>query len=181
MQLSPNEFELRVATCNGPVMRRHVSRLFTSYLRTLEECWDVNLTGITVVLNRRLTRTIARCRPSACVVEISSAVLAAPPRRQREILCHEAAHAVVSQRFGRRARPHGPEWADLVRLAGHEPAPSLVRCDSGSEPKRARGRFRHLCPVCHFSKVADRRMPRWRCPECAAIGLPGVLAVERTR
>ena len=38
---------------------------------------------------------------------------------------------------------------------------------------------RHFCPVCHFERIAKRRVANWRCPECRAIGLPGRLHVEQ--
>jgi predicted SprT family Zn-dependent metalloprotease len=100
-------------------------------------------------------------------------------RDQREVICHEAAHFVVWQRHGRAARPHGPEWAALVSLAGFEPKATRVGCGLPRRRPVVTSAFRHICPVCHFSKRSARRMPRWRCPECRAIGLDGSLRVER--
>jgi predicted SprT family Zn-dependent metalloprotease len=85
---------------------------------------------------------------------------------------------VVWNRFGRRSRPHGPEWVALVRAAGVEPHATLVRC--GAYRRKANTvRIRHVCNVCHFSALAKRRMPQWRCPECRSIGLEGKLTMER--
>jgi hypothetical protein len=65
-----------------------------------------------------------------------------------------------------------------MRAAGFEPRATLVRCGSRIGD-RASVRIRHFCSVCHFSRFAKRRMPRWRCPECQAIGLEGKLGTER--
>jgi SprT protein len=165
----------------APVIPPRLAKRITSYLRTLSQRWDADLESVRVSLNPRLTRTVARFRPPVRTIEISGTVLAMPAVRQRDVVCHEAAHAVVWARHGRRAKPHGAEWAALVRAAGHEPMASLIRCGATLAPRRATSRFRHTCQVCHFSSVASRRMPRWRCPECTAIGLPGTLTLERIR
>ena len=90
------------------------------------------------------------------------------------MICHEAAHFVVWRRHGQAARPHGPEWAALVKLAGFEPKAARVRCGLRKATPVTAYVFRHICPVCHFSRRAARRMTRWRCPECRALGLDGV-------
>jgi predicted SprT family Zn-dependent metalloprotease len=132
------------------------------------------------VINLDLTRTIARYSPAERVIEFASSFVSRSGAEQREILCHEAAHAVVFDRFGRTRRPHGPEWAVLVDSAGYRPTAALVRCQlvvaRGPSPNV---RYLHTCPVCHFSARAGRRMTNWRCPECARIGLPGELIVRR--
>lgn len=155
------------------------AKRITTYLQTLSQHWGADLAGLTVSVNPRLTRTVARFRPLGGGIEISPSVLVMPRAGLRAVLCHEAAHAVVWTRHGRSVKPHGLEWAALVRSAGHEPMASLIHCGAISMAKRSTSRFRHRCPVCHFSSVAGRRMPRWRCPECTAIGLPGMLTVER--
>ena len=129
--------------------------------------------------NRRLTTTVARLRVSDGIVEFNPSVAQLAVRDRREVICHEAAHFVVWQRHGRSARPHGPEWAALVTLAGFEPKASRVRCGQAKQRPALTKTFRHTCLVCHFSKRAARRMPRWRCPECRAIGLDGSLSIER--
>lgn len=169
------------ATTFAPVIPPRAAKRIAAYLWTLAQRWNADLAGIKVALNPRLTRTVARFRPPASIIEISAAVVAMPADRLRDVLCHEAAHAVVWARHGHKARPHGPEWAALVRSAGHEPTASLIRCGAMPAPTRTTSRFRHTCLVCHFSAVASRRMPRWRCPQCRAIGLPGTLTVERIR
>ena len=151
-----------------------------AYLRSLATLWKHPSVGkLQVRVNRRFTASVGRCVGSRDVIEISSAVASRSVKVRREILCHEAAHLVVWRRHGRSVRPHGPEWRALVQEAGFDARATLVRC---GEPRRRAShamRFRHACPVCHFSKRAKRRMPLWRCPECRAIGLAGTLLIER--
>lgn len=150
------------------------------YLRSLARVWGhEDVSRLRFRLNRRLTMTFARLLANDRLVEFNQSVARLDARERREVVCHEAAHFVVWQRYGRAARPHGPEWAALVRLAGYEPRASRVRCGQ-PKPRPAPSQvFRHTCPVCHFSKRARRRMSRWRCPECRAIGLDGSLRIER--
>ncbi len=151
-----------------------------AYLRTLAHLWQhPALTQVSLAANPRLFRSAGRCLPSQRVIELSAATLTSPARFRREVICHEAAHAVVAAKHGREARPHGPEWQDLVRQAGFEPRASLVRCGQRAHAK-APHRFRHVCDVCHFSRTANRDMPSWRCPECRAVGLEGNLRIQRT-
>jgi predicted SprT family Zn-dependent metalloprotease len=132
-----------------------------------------------IALNHTLRATLARWIPPRNVLEISATAKSRGGRALREIISHEAAHVVVWDRFGRTARPHGPEWAALVRAAGFEARATLVRCGQRRAGRGDGIRIRHFCPTCHFSRVAKRRVTRWRCPECRAIGLDGALAAER--
>jgi predicted SprT family Zn-dependent metalloprotease len=116
--------------------------------------------------------------PPSNALEISVAATSRGARAFREIVSHEAAHVVVWERSSRAARPHGPEWAALMRAAGFEARATLIRC--GYQRSAANSvRVRHFCAICHFSRLARRRMPRWRCPECRAIGLEGKLETEK--
>jgi predicted SprT family Zn-dependent metalloprotease len=83
---------------------------------------------------------------------------------------------------GRKVRPHGKEWAALVEMA--ELAGFRTATPRQSSPKKltkrsSSSRFEHVCLVCHFKRVAKRRVPSWRCPDCRAAGLPGDLAIEK--
>jgi predicted SprT family Zn-dependent metalloprotease len=150
-----------------------------AYLRSLANLWRHPPVGeLRVHVNNRFTAIVGRCVASQDLIEISPAVASRSVKVQREILCHEAAHLVVWALHGRSARPHGREWSALVEQAGFDARATLVRC---GEPRRRAVhavRFRHVCPVCHFSKRAKRRMPVWRCPECRALGLAGTLLIE---
>ncbi|MGI8922891.1 MAG: SprT-like domain-containing protein [Fimbriimonadales bacterium] len=73
-----------------------------------------------------------------------SANLLTTPERARETLLHEYAHLVVFERYGHKARPHGPEWRAAMRALGlaasatHSydcvrrlrPKPYAVRCEA---------------------------------------------------
>jgi predicted SprT family Zn-dependent metalloprotease len=129
-------------------------------------------------VNSRLTRTLARCLAQEGVIEVSTQVRLGD-RSAREVVAHEAAHFVVARRHGRAARPHGAEWRALMQVAGFEPVASKIRCGDARTARRAETVFVHRCAVCSFSRRARRRVSTWRCPECTALGLDGVLAVER--
>ena len=151
-----------------------------AYLRSLATLWkQPRIARLHIAVNPRLTSTVARYVTGADVIELSPLAAKRGARLQREMVCHEAAHRVVWDRYGSSARPHGPEWGALVRAAGFEPKATLVRCGERGRRVTRTATFRHVCPVCQFSKRAKRRMPAWRCPECRAVGLDGTLRIER--
>lgn len=148
------------------------------YLRFLATSWKQPFVEtLPIEVNQRLSRAAGRWFPGGAL-QLSPATVASDVRVRREVLCHEAAHAVVWARHGRKARPHGPEWQALVRQAGFEPRASLTRCGYRAQP-RSPQRFRHVCDVCQFARTANRRMSNWCCPECHAIGLEGNLRIQR--
>jgi predicted SprT family Zn-dependent metalloprotease len=99
-----------------------------------------------------------------------------------EVLCHEAAHAAVVALHGRRVRPHGAEWRDLMLFAGFRPRVRLPSEDLVGLPRfaqRARVLWEHRCPVCQAHRFAGRPVRQWRCATCWAEGLPGQLRITR--
>lgn len=149
-------------------------------LRSWARLWgQPSIARLSVSENSRLRSTLARWRVGSHLIEVSHRVRRYGHLTPAEIACHEAAHVVVWERHGRSARPHGPEWAALMKAAGFEPKATAIRCGERARRARTGAIFRHFCPVCHFSKRAKRIMQRWRCPECRAIGLEGKLKVER--
>jgi predicted SprT family Zn-dependent metalloprotease len=155
-------------------------RVGSTHLNSLSRLWaEPRVRALEIQVNPRLRATVARCVASKGVIEISPSVPRRTMTSQREIVCHEAAHYVVWRRFGGAARPHGPEWAALVSAAGFQPKAKAIKCGTAGERRRAASVFRHVCPVCQFCKRAKRRMSRWRCPECRAVGLEGALRIER--
>jgi predicted SprT family Zn-dependent metalloprotease len=150
------------------------------YLRSLAKLWKhPRVARLQIEVNHRLSSTVARCVADGNIIELSPSAARRGTRLQREMVCHEAAHSVVWERYGRAARPHGTEWRALVRAAGFEPKATLVRCGERRRQATDTTVFRHVCPVCQFSRRAKRRMSRWRCPECRAVGLEGALRIER--
>jgi predicted SprT family Zn-dependent metalloprotease len=150
-----------------------------AHLASLAGAWKhARVSRLEIAVNPNLKSTVARWIPPSNVLEISAAAKSRGARALRDIISHEAAHVVVWDRSGRGVRPHGPEWAAVMRAAGFEPRATLVRCGYRRGTSDT-VRIRHFCTVCHFSKLARRRIPRWRCPECRAIGLEGKLKTER--
>lgn len=134
---------------------------------------------VEVVFSPKLTRSLGRAIPSRGIVRLHVALARAPRRLLTEVLCHEAAHIVVFRRHGENKRPHGPEWAELVRQAGYKPSKSLVVAAS-EHPNRQENtrRYEHLCPVCQIVRIAKRPMSRWRCQDCTDAGLEGTLQIR---
>jgi len=160
--------------------RDRVVEMGRVHLASLAIVWThPRVAQLDIVLNRNLRSTLARWIPPSGVLEVNAKVKSRDARALREIISHEAAHVVVWDRSGRAARPHGPEWSALMQAAGIRPRATLVRCGYRRNGTWRGARTRHVCPVCHFSRFAKRRVPRWRCPECRAIGLEGVLKTER--
>ena len=133
-----------------------------------------------LIINRRLRSTLARWVPPGDVIKVSRAAIETRanrvsrnrlPRRLRTLSCGidtDGWHYLTD-----------PSGAELMRTAGLEPRAVVTRCGRRDRDRFVGGRFRHFCPVCHFERVAKRRVVSWRCPECRAIGLAGHLRVER--
>ena len=85
---------------------------------------------------RRLRTSIGRCYPKSGDIFLSIPLLERYPDELVATLCHEAAHIAVYLRFGTRPRPHGPEWKELMRVAGF-PAERVLRVQGTGE--RGRG------------------------------------------
>ena len=133
---------------------------------------------VTLHLNPRLRTTIARWVIDSSGVEVSTRFFAL--RDQRQILCHELAHAAAVMKYGRAVRSHGPEWCRLIRMAGFEPharrAPDRPR---GTVARRALtpSSYEHRCTVCQAIRYAKRPVKNWRCAECVGAGLSGKLTI----
>jgi hypothetical protein len=168
-------------------------------LRAWERLWDAPqlAASISVAFSPRLRTTLGRATPASGRVTLHAALRTGPVEHLLEVLCHEVAHIAVVRRAAAagapRPRPHGAEWAALVRAAGFAPttrvsAAALRRARGAAEvilPRVRRPRARggcvvvHACPVCHTERLARRAVPAWRCAECVAAGLDGVLVITR--
>jgi SprT-like family len=169
-------------------LRRHV--------RSWLALWGIGELDQTLSIewSSRLSRSLGRAFPRQGLVRLSPLLMTARREILLEAVCHEVAHVAVPRLHSRPSRPHGPEWAELVRAAGF---PCRIRVPfvqplvqeasvstSGDEsvvPLRRRrtstSLYVHTCPVCHARRVAGRRISRWRCAECVAAGLDGRLTV----
>lgn len=141
--------------------------------------------AVAVTFSHRLRRSLGRCRPAAGRVTLSADLRDGPAERLAEVLCHEVAHVAVYHKYGRAARPHGPEWRRLVAATGHEPRVREVASELGSGMPTAsphppaRLAYEHRCPVCQTVRFARRPVSRWRCAECLDAGLDGVMVITR--
>jgi predicted SprT family Zn-dependent metalloprotease len=159
-------------------------------IQTWFESWGIcSLTPVDIALNSRLRRARGRAVLREDRIEVRPDLLSGPSHDLLETLCHEAAHIAVFHTHPN-ARPHGPEWRQLVTAACFEPRGQriaecgLVRTDALSElayrsaPSRAVRLFDHRCPVCQMVRTAKRPVRRWRCAECIASGLAGELLIS---
>lgn len=141
---------------------------------------------IRIVPSSRMTRTLARAFPTTGLIRISSHVLASGAEDLiREIVTHEAAHVACRMRLGRRkVRPHGAEWAALMRLAGYPPRARMDVKDvpalgGAFTPRRRPLRYEHHCPACGWTRHARTTNRRWRCAACVRAGRKGLLVTKR--
>ncbi len=137
---------------------------------------------IHLAASTRMTRALARAYPATGRISISARALRhGSEDLLREILCHEAAHiAVFMKHGGRRVRPHGREWQELVRQAGYEPRvrmPAGAGLPAAAVQRRPRA-YTHHCPVCGWTQVKRTTNRRWRCATCVASGRSGLLEVK---
>jgi predicted SprT family Zn-dependent metalloprotease len=131
---------------------------------------------VEIQFSRRLRSTLGRTRVDTRRVRLNPALAETSEGLLEEVLCHELAHIAVYERFGTKAKPHGPEWAGLVRQAGYEPR--LSATIDGEKKHTNELRFEHLCPVCQIVRYAKRPMTSWRCGGCVDAGLEGRLLIR---
>lgn len=139
--------------------------------------------AVAVSFDARIRRSLGRCAPEQGRITLHPALRGAPRARLAEVLCHEAAHVAAFVLYGPLAKPHGPEWAQLVTRAGFSPttratalAPPVAKAVSS---KRSRVQYEHRCSVCQAVRWALRPVPQWRCAECVDAGLSGEMVIER--
>jgi predicted SprT family Zn-dependent metalloprotease len=137
--------------------------------------------SVSITFSPRLRATLGRCHPEKGRITLHQSLALEAADHLPLVLCHELAHVVAFRRHGPAVAPHGPEWRALVQQAGFDPAvtlPVAPTCDNASAPGRLA--YAHTCPTCHTRRLARRPVPRWRCAECVAAGLPGELVITRT-
>jgi len=148
------------------------------------ELWNVGaaVRPFVVTSSRRLTQSVARTYPERAVIRVCHRLLADYTHLVPEVICHESAHLAVYWKHGPHARPHGPEWAALITVAGFEPRRKLFLTEFGVTSEieiPTSSQYLHRCMVCQSSRLARRPNVRWRCGRCIELGLPGELTIER--
>lgn len=134
---------------------------------------------VEVSFSKRMRASAGRALCEHGIVRLHAALGESQRTLLREVLIHELAHVVVYRRYGPSARPHGPEWQQLVGAAGLEPR---VRLPAWALPKddNPAPTWVHSCPVCHSQRCAKRCVRNWRCARCLEAGLSGELTIERS-
>jgi len=121
---------------------------------------------LSVEYNRRLRRSLGRCRPGTGRVELAHWLRGAPDTILAEVLCHEVAHAAVHLLYGD-CRPHG-------RLMPSDVLPNELR--HHTHPRLP---WDHRCPRCDASRRGRRATTGWRCSRCITAGFDGELEITR--
>jgi len=160
-------------------------------LQQLATLWKApELVDIPVALNPRLSRTLGRLLGRPWRIELGPRALVSS-KRLREVVTHEGAHAVLAVKAGPTPAPHGPEWRELMALAGYPQATGAHwRCHSpgGQSPQQKQRpkpkaqpavTYDHWCPVCQSSRLGRRPVKAWRCAACVTAGLDGTLEITR--
>lgn len=128
---------------------------------------------VSISFSPRMRRCLGRCMPQQGIIRLNPRLVRDPPMLL-EVVCHELAHAAVFELYGRKVRPHGVEWAALMRAAGFEPRVRVHWPFAGQG-----ARFEHRCPVCQASRIGGRRVRQWRCVTCLRAGRGGRLEITR--
>jgi predicted SprT family Zn-dependent metalloprotease len=181
-------------------MTRAETRGVDEILRRLGALWQTPaLAAISVTLNPRLSRTLGRLVGRPWRIELGPRALASE-KRLHEVVTHEGAHAVLAMKAGpAHPAPHGPEWRELMALAGYRNATGAhwaCHRRTGQSPQQKQKQkqkpqqqptprtqpaiaYDHWCPVCQSSRQARRPVKAWKCAACVAAGLEGSLEITR--
>jgi predicted SprT family Zn-dependent metalloprotease len=129
---------------------------------------------VTVTFSGRMTKSLGRVRPMTGQIRLNSKLQTVPRRFLLEVLCHEAAHVAVHLLHGANAKPHGPEWQELVRIAGYQPATKLGHqaLTQKAPQKTAISRHRYRCRICQCDYFVRRKSSRLHCNLCYSAGSP---------
>lgn len=165
-----------------PRQLEQVARTHARQLAAWGELWQTPglESRLKISWSTRMFRSLGRCTPTKGIIRLSAHLAEADPVLLEEVICHEAAHAAVHEIYRARLKPHGREWADLMRAAGFKPRAS-IRVELPGAVLAARAltgkRFLHRCPVCGASRVSRASRPRWRCGACYKSGRGGWLEI----
>lgn len=151
------------------------------------ETWKVSRLSrdLRVEFSPRLRRAFGRCYQSDRLIRLTPSLIGAQSYLMDEVLCHEAAHAAVYERYGADCQPHGKEWRLMMEAAGFEPRvriPVVVRAGSAIRSAgRSAALFVHRCPVCRSSRKAPKQIHGLRCARCTREGKTVAMKIEAGR
>lgn len=151
----------------APTLARH----HTQMLKRWAKCWGTpDIIGqLRISYSPRLRRSLGRVRPRSGIITLHAWLATAPQSVLLEVLCHEVAHVAAYTIHGSRAKPHGPEWCELVRAAGYSPKTRL-ECPGLPAPLLApRAPFPRKscqCPKCGTVYYLRRVTSRDHCGVC---------------
>lgn len=155
---------------------------FAAEIARYAELWRFSELGeiVSMHFSPRLKKSWARTNLRTGTITIAAS-LRENEELLRQVICHELAHVVASHRTGRTERPHGSTWQQLMLSAGHAPSLRLSPQEDLPNGSHRQRRFVHRCSVCGFTRIARRRMAQWRCADCVAAGLEGLLLISEER
>lgn len=161
-----------------------VSKKLKELIATWAEKWGISglEDDLIVRFDHRLSRSLGLCRPQSNMITLNPNLRDVPWAQVEEVLCHETAHVAVYRLYGRACKPHGKEWAALVKMAGYLPRVRLPHALALTEQRKRQSSpvsFEHKCPVCHMVRYARRSVSRWRCALCVESGLEGKLVITK--
>ena len=138
------------------------------------EAWGLPSLGdeLTITLSSRFRTCLGRCTPTSNEIRIAAFLAHATPDLLHEVLCHEAAHAAAFRLHGGRLRPHGREWAQLMRVAGFRPRASIPTDELDNQPSEM-GR-RRMTSCSRLQRLAFRG-------STTPTGTPGTARWRRSR
>ena len=131
---------------------------------------------VQIFYSHRLRTSLGLADPINKQIKLNPCLQQAEDKLVESVICHELAHIITFNRFGRRAKPHGHQWRLLMIAAGVEPR--TTHPVTQELTRRTTRRFNHICPVCQNQRTARRVMRNWRCKHCATVGLEGNLQIE---
>ena len=145
-------------------LRREVMRC----IRVLERQWEIDLPRPDIRIDLRGTAA-GQAQLQNAVLRFNSQMLAEYGGEFIDsTVPHEVAHLAVYRIFGRRARPHGQEWRQLMLQLGASPE----RCHQYRvQPTRRLKRFIYRCS-CRLHRVTSirhhraQRGTRYVCTRC---------------
>ncbi len=80
------------------------------------------------------------------------------PDRVRQTVLHEYAHLMVHTRWGKKVKPHGPEWKEAMLELGAEPR----RTHAYTSERKPRRSWTYRCTACGFEFTRRRRLAHGR-------------------